>query len=243
MRAPAHDPELEWLLGAYDVHRPPPAGRPWLLLDMVASVDGRIALDGRVGELSTPPDKALFRHLRCLADSVLVGAQTVRAEGYGAVRCDETHQQRRIARAQAPQPRLCIVSRSLDLDPQSRVFDEGGPIPVIFSCSASPLRERAALAEVAHVEVLGSDTVDMAAVLTTLRDWGSELVVCEGGAMLNSKLVDADLVDELCLTVSPVLGGDPLGLLATRSHATVPLKLALSHSVGDTVFLRYLFDR
>jgi riboflavin biosynthesis pyrimidine reductase len=243
MSAPADEAELEWLLGAYDLHRPPPPGRPWLLLDMVASVDGRIALDGRVGELSTPPDKALFRHLRCLADSVLVGAQTVRVEGYGPVRCDEAHQVRRTARAQAPQPRLCIVSRSLDLDTRSRVFDEGGPLPVIFTCAASPLRERAALAEVAHVEVAGGDTVDMAAVLATLRDWGSELVVCEGGATLNSELVEADLVDELCLTVSPVLGGDPLGLLATRSHEPLSLRLALSHSVGDTVFLRYLFDR
>src|SRR5688500_3170791 len=119
---PVDDADLAWLLGAYDVHRPTPPDRPWVLLDMVASVDGRISLGGRVGALSTPPDKALFRHLRCLSDVVLVGAQTVRAESYGPVRCEDHHLSRRAERAQAPQPRLCIVSRSLDLDPASRVF-------------------------------------------------------------------------------------------------------------------------
>jgi riboflavin biosynthesis pyrimidine reductase len=232
--------DMAWLLGAYDVHRPPPPDRPWLLLDMVASVDGRISLGGKVGALSTPPDKALFRHLRCLADVVLVGAQTVRAESYGPVRCDDSHLARRDARGQAPQPRLCIVSRSLELDSGSRVFDRSGPLPVILTCASSSADRRAELADVAHVEVVGDESVDLAAGLRILRQWGSELIVCEGGATLNSELLDANLVDELCLTVSPILGGDPLGLLATRPHQVRPLRLALSHAIGATVFLRYL---
>jgi len=237
------DNELTWLLEAYDVHRPIPGDRPWLLLDMVSSVDGRIALGGRVGALSTPPDKALFHHLRGLADAVLVGAQTVRSENYGAVRSEPAAAERRASRNQAPDARLCIVSRSLELDPTARVFDEGGPLPVVFTCESSPPERRERLAQVAHVEVIGDSSVDLTAAMQMLRAWGSELVVCEGGAVINSELVDNGLVDELCLTVSPVLGGDPLGLLATRPHETRHLDLAWSHSVGGTVFLRYLLSR
>src|SRR3954447_5061780 len=185
------DGELTWLLDAYDVHRPTPGDRPWLMLDMVSSVDGRIALDGRVGELSTPPDKALFLHLRALSDAVVVGAQTVRSENYGPVRSNPAAAERRAARNQAPDARLCIVSRSLQLDPTARVFDEGGPLPVIFTCESSPVERRAILAEVAHVEVIGDDFVDLTAAMRMLRGWGSELVVCEGGAMINSELVDS----------------------------------------------------
>ena len=243
MRSTTEDTDLAWLLEAYDVHRPVRGDRPWVLVDMVTSVDGRIALGGRVGELSTPPDKVLFRHLRSLADAVLVGARTVRSEKYGPMRCDDGERARRVSRAQAPDPRLCIVSRSLELDPKSRVFDEAGPLPVVFTCASSPTERREELAQVAHVEVVGNDSVDLDAALQMLRAWGSELVVCEGGAVINSELVESGLVDELCLTVSPILGGDPLGLLATRPHETRPLQLAWSHSVGNTVFLRYLFGR
>ncbi|MCU1346613.1 MAG: hypothetical protein JWL70_2879 [Acidimicrobiia bacterium] len=241
MNSAAVDSDLLWLLEAYDVHRSIPADRPWLLLDMVASVDGRTSLGGRVGELSTPPDQVLFQHLRSLADVVLVGAQTVRSEHYGPVRSEESAAARRSSRFQAPDPRLCIVSRSLDLDPASKVFDPTAPLPVIFTCETAPADRLDQLAAVAHIEVLGTDSVNLAAGLALLRSWGSELVVCEGGATINSELVAAGLVDELCLTVSPILGGDSLGLLTTRAHAPQALRLAWSHSVGDTVFLRYLF--
>jgi riboflavin biosynthesis pyrimidine reductase len=243
MRSAADETDLTWLLEAYDVHRSIPGDRPWVLLDMVASVDGRIALGGRVGKLATPPDKVLFQHLRALSDAVLVGAETVRSENYGPVHCGDAARARRVSRAQAPDPRLCIVSRSLDLDPKSRAFGDGGPLPVIFTCEASPVDRRDELAHVAHVKVIGNESVDLRMALRMLRTWGSELVVCEGGAMINSELVESDLVDELCLTVSPILGGDPLGLLATRPHHLRHLDLVWSYSVGNTVFLRYLLRR
>jgi riboflavin-specific deaminase-like protein len=232
--------DISWLLGAYDVHRATPQARPWVLIDMVTSVDGRTALGGRVGDLSTQADQMLFQHLRGLSDAVLVGAETVRAEKYGPVRCSPAQQASRAERAQAPQPRLCIVSRSLDFDPKSRVFDEGGPLPVIFTCDSSPAEKRAELSAVAHIELVGENSVDLRAAMGILRSWGVELVVCEGGASINSELVDQGLFDELSLTISPILGGDPIGLLASRPHQNLPMRLVLSHAVAGAVFLRYV---
>src|SRR5689334_18441909 len=115
--------EIRDALAPYaEVDRSPADGRCWVTAHMVTGLDGCAAVQGRVGALSTAPDKALFADMRALADVVLVGAGTVREEGYGPIRLSEERSASRTARGLTASPPLAIVSRSLDLDWESRAF-------------------------------------------------------------------------------------------------------------------------
>ena len=128
---------------------------PWLLVNMVSSLDGAIAVDGRVGGLAGPADKEMFTALRAVADVVMAGAGTVRAEGYGPPRPSEATRAARLARGQAEVPHLAIVSRSLYLDLTTPLFTEAKTPPIVITCAASDEERRRPLAEVADVIVGG----------------------------------------------------------------------------------------
>jgi riboflavin biosynthesis pyrimidine reductase len=212
---------------AYGVRRPTPAGRPWVLLDMVASLDGATAVDGRSGGLGGPGDKLVFHALRGLADVILVGAGTARAEDYGPPRIPDAVQEHRVLRGQAALPRLAVVSRSLDL-PGPRLF-EAEPPPIVITAPGAALASRAELAQRADLVLAGlGDDVDLAAALATLREMGYELVVCEGGPRLNGQLLADGLVDELCLTVVPLMVGGSSARAAVGPIA-VPTGFELAH--------------
>lgn len=198
--------------------RPQPAGRPWVLANMVASLDGAASLDGRSGGLGGPGDRAAFRAIRAVADVILVGAGTVRAESYRPARAEEAVQAARIARGQHPIPRLAIVSGRLDLDPGAEVFSAGDPL-VVTHAGSDPERRRR-LAEVAEVVVAGADAVDLQAALAELAGrTGARTVLCEGGPALLGALLDGGLVDELCLTLAPYLVGGAADRIVTGASA------------------------
>ena len=199
-------------LAALDDPRPVPADRPWVLVDMVSSLDGAIAIDGRSGGLGNDADRAVFRHLRGVCDAVLVGASTVREENYGPVALDDTTRTTRATRGQHAWPSLVIVSGSLALDPTARVFTEslerGAPRPIVLTSSSSHARTTA-LDDVAEVLEFGDDDIDLSAAMRELRARGLQVLTCEGGPTLNGHLLAADLVDEWCWTIAPMLvGGD-----------------------------------
>lgn len=231
------DASLESLLARYD--RPPadlrPNDLPRVVVNMVLTIDGRSAVEGRAGPLSSPADHALFAYLRGLADVILVGAGTVRAEGYGPVRLDDDVRARRVAAGRSPTPRLAIVSRSLELPERTLAVS---PSPIVLTVAASDAARRAVVAAQAEVVVVGEHDVDLPAALAALRDRGVDVVLCEGGEDLNNALVHADLVDEWCITVAPVLGGDPLGLAGT-GFGVHHLELLHAAAAGDHLFLRY----
>jgi riboflavin biosynthesis pyrimidine reductase len=181
-----------------------PPGRR-LRANFISSIDGAIELDGRSRSLSGPADQAAFMAMRACADAVLVGAGTVRVENYGPVKLDERTQQRRVHRGQAPLPRLAIVSGAADLDPGAKVF-AGAAKPLLLT-SARGAGSRPDLARVADVTVCGEDVVDLGYALDHLSALGLARVLCEGGPTLMSSLLAHHLVDELCLTISPVLAG------------------------------------
>jgi 5-amino-6-(5-phosphoribosylamino)uracil reductase len=193
---------------------PTAAGRPGLRLNMVASIDGAISVDGRSGGLGGGADRRVYLALRALTDVVLVAAGTVRAEGYGPAGVADELAAGRRARGQAPAPRIAVVSRSLSLDWEAPLFAEARPdaTPIIVTCASAPatgLRD----AERAGAEVLvaGDSEVDLPAALAALGQRGARSLLAEGGPRLNAALAAADLIDEICTTVSPLLAGGGAG--------------------------------
>lgn len=185
--------------------RPAPPGRPWLALNMITSIDGATSVTGRSGGLAGPGDRRVFTALRSAADVILVGAGTVRAEDYGPVALDETLQARRVERGQSPLPRLAVLSGRLDLDAHGRLFS--GEPPIVITSPGADRARRTELTDVGADLVLAGtgDHVDLPIALATLGEMGAKVVLCEGGPALNGALAAADLIDEICLTVAPLL--------------------------------------
>jgi riboflavin biosynthesis pyrimidine reductase len=180
-----------------------------LRMNFVSSLDGAASIQGQSRGLQTPGDNAVFAAMRDLADVVLVGAGTARDEGY---RPSKPGAQRRANRERfglAPVPPIALVSRALTLDPAWNLFTGAEPDvrTVVITCAASDPSVRAALAEVADVLVLGDESVDLAAILPALGERGLTRVLGEGGPSIFGEFAAAGLVDELCLSVSPLLAG------------------------------------
>ena len=209
--------------------RSPPSGRPWVLANMVASVDGRAAVHGRTAALSGAADRVVFRLLRTLADVVLVGAGTVRAEHYGPVR--DGHR-----------PPVAVISRSLDLDWDSDLFRDVVSPTEVLTCEAADPARLAVARKVAEVIVAGDRQVDLSRALAELRARGHRVVLCEGGPYLLGELVAADLVDELCFTLAPLLAGgvEPTLIVAPPFDPPRPLRLASVIEDDGALLLRYL---
>jgi len=194
----------------YDVARlPVPDGRPWLRVNFVVSADGSATDEqGRSEGLGGPGDRALFRALRAHADAILVGAGTARAEGYGPHRMRPDLAARRGADGRPEPAAVVVVTRSLDLDLDAPLFTAARTPTVVLTCAAAPPQRRERAAGVARLLVAGEEAVDLAEGLRLLRaETGAASVLCEGGPVLTRDLLDAGLVDELCLTVAPVLVG------------------------------------
>jgi riboflavin biosynthesis pyrimidine reductase len=214
----------------------------WVTGHMVAGLDGTAAVGGRVGSLSGTADQALFRRMRQIADVVMVGAETVRREGYGPVRLTDEAQAQRLREGRTPTPPLAVVSRSLVLDWTAPVFAEApeGARTCVVTCAAADPVLRARAAEVATVIVAGEDRVEPAAALQALAELGLRVVLCEGGPTWLGELVAADRLDELCLSLSPVMGGDPLPVSVTPSGAGLAaFELRGAMTEDDALFLRY----
>ena len=213
---------------------------PRVRMNFVASLDGAATVDGSSGGLGNDDDRLVMGVLRAMADVILVGAGTVRAEGYGGVRLSATNTRWREEHGLAPIVPLAVVSSSLDLDPWHPFFAEATVRPIVVTHAASPEPRRAALAEVADVLVCGEASVDLPLMLGALAARGMAQVLCEGGPHLFGDLLTAGLVEELCLTLSPVLVGGTAGRIV-RGAAEASRWMTLAHAIpsGDYVFLRY----
>ncbi len=223
---------------------PVAAGRPGVRVNMVASLDGAITLDGRSGTLGGDADRRVFRVLRALADVVLVAAGTMRTEGYGPPILSEEAQAARRARGQARLPRIAVVTRSLQLDWGSRFFAEApeDARPIVVTSAGAPEEGRRRAAEVADVLIAGDDDVDLAGALTRLGQDGVASVLCEGGPSLNRALAAEGLLDELCLTVSPrLVGGAGPRMLAADPPIPggLPMRLHAAYEDDGFLFLRH----
>ena len=200
------------LADAYaDLRRARHDGRPWVIVNMIASADGATTVEGVSGGLGGPGDRAVFSVLRALADVVLVGASTVRAEHYGPPRRSGQ--------------KVAVVSRSAELDWTAALFTSGAGITV------QP--EDGADVPVPTIRG-GRGDVDQAAVLRQLE---GQVVLAEGGPTLNGQLAAAGLIDELCVTVAPRLLGGGAKRIVVGPPAAEPTTLELAHLLEEDGFL------
>lgn len=212
----------------------------WLRVNFVASADGAVTLEGHSEGLSSPADKRVFGLLRMLCDVLLVGAGTMREEGYRALRLDPERRRWRRDAGLPEVPVLAVVSNRLALDPASPVFADAPVRPLVITHTGSPADARRRLAEVADVLVAGDAEVDLAAARAALAERGLTQVLCEGGPHLLGSLLAADQVDELCLTVAPLLAGSGAGRIVAGPGCP-PRRLGLTQVLESdgNLLLRY----
>ncbi|MEW9549379.1 pyrimidine reductase family protein [Nonomuraea sp. NPDC050783] len=219
-----------------------PEHRPWLRLNMVASADGAAWLDGRSGGLSSSGDKRIFQILRGLSDVVLAGAETVRKEGYGPIEPRESWAGLRAGRPAVPP--IAVVSRSLDLDPGHALFTEATISPtIVITCEAAPRERRAALAGRCDLIVAGEESVDLREGVARLHERGLTRILCEGGPRINAQLSAGGLVDELCLTISPLLVGGGAARIQNGELARVGLSLVQVLEEEGVLFCKYAKEK
>lgn len=241
---PAADLDDTALLDAYAF----PTGRPWLRMNFITSLDGAATRAGRSGGLGDAADRRVFELLRWGADAVLVGAGTVRTEGYGAMVLPDATVAWRLERGLAAHPRFVIVSRSADLDPASPVFADAPVIdgrrlrPMVVTVAQAP-GPVGQLSKVADILVAGETAVELAALPAELAGRGMPRMHAEGGPSLFGACIAAGIVDELCLTLAPSLEA---GTAPRIAHAPVaaPTGMTLTQVLraGDELLLRYRRD-
>ena len=206
--------------------------RPHTQFNFVSTLDGRGALDGSTRALGGPADLELLLSLRAAADAVLVGPGTIRAEGYGRLIGPERR---------AEPPPVVLISRRFDIPWEAGLFAAADQPVLIYTSADGDVPDVAA-----PVEVVRLDRATPAAVLADLRRRGVRALLSEGGPTLFHGLLEAGLVDELFLTVTPLLTGDETetGILS-GVRLPVPARFGLSGALraGDDLFLRYAARR
>ncbi|HEY3870335.1 MAG TPA: pyrimidine reductase family protein [Actinocrinis sp.] len=216
----------------------PVGARRWTRANMVASADGAAQSDGVSAGLSGEPDKKLFRVMRALADVVLVGATTVRTEGYGsAAVAREEFQRARAAAGQGPAPAIAVVSASLDLDFGARLFTEAAVPTITVTVEDAPADRLAAARAAGEVIVAGTGRVDLRRAVDLLAASGRGRILCEGGPHLLAGLAAAERLDELCLTLSPVLVAGPAKRIIDGPAIDPKLRLVLHSLLTEDGFL------
>lgn len=233
------DAELEQL---YDY----PSGleAPWVQVNFVASADGAATVDGRSAGLSHPADKRIFALGRDLADVVLVGAGTAVAERYAGIKPRELRTERRKARGLADLPPIAVVSNRCLLPPEVPLLTDTTVPPIVLTCASAPPERRNALAAAgADVVVVGDDTVHLPSALQELGKRGLRRVNCEGGPHLLASMIAHDLVDQLCLTVAPLLAGAGAFRIAEGQQTEEPRRLRLESVLHAEGFLLLRYRR
>ncbi|MFF7352689.1 MULTISPECIES: pyrimidine reductase family protein [Streptomyces] len=236
--------DREWslaeLAAAY-AYPEPVAGapRPWLRANMVSSLDGAAQHDGRSQPISSAADMRIFGTLRALADVIVVGAETVRQEGYRPARARAEFADGRKAAGQAPAPVIAVVSASLELDFSLPLFT-APLVPTLVLTGAAAAADRVAAAEKAGAKVViaGEGTgVEPARAVAALAGLGHTRLLTEGGPRLLGQLIADEVLDELCLTVSPMLTAGDAQRIAGGPSVEVPHRFELASLLEEAGFL------
>ncbi|MET7378848.1 pyrimidine reductase family protein [Streptomyces sp. NPDC005526] len=248
--APGVPADREWSLGelaaAYAYPEPGPGGRrPWLRANMVSTLDGAAQHEGRSQPISSAADMRIFGTLRALADVVVVGAETVRQEGYRPARAREEFAAARAAAGQGPAPAIAVVTASLELDFSLPLFTSP-LVPTLVLTGAAAPADRVAAAEKAGAKVVTAGEgagVDPARAVAALAGLGHTRLLTEGGPRLLGQMVAAGVLDELCLTVSPMLTAGDAQRIAGGPPVPVPRRFTLASLLEQDGFLFTRYHR
>jgi riboflavin biosynthesis pyrimidine reductase len=213
--------------------------RPHVAINMVVSVDGRTEVNGSSAPLTSAFDRALFHALRAATDAVMVGPRSLSAERYRPLVREPERRAARVARGLSPIPLACVVTRSGNVDLSVPLFDDPEQVVVLFTPERPTALDCAADVRVVAV---GPDELEPRAVMRRLRaEHGVRSLVCEGGATVNAALLRAGVVDEIFLSVAPVIAGgsDPLAIVAGGIGAPIALELRWMLEADAMTFLRY----
>jgi riboflavin-specific deaminase-like protein len=212
--------------------------RPFVYINMIATVDGRAGRDGRSATLGGEADLERLLELRTIADAVLIGTGTLRAEGYARLVRREDRRARRVASGLAEDPLAVIVTRHFEVPWDAGLFQAPEqPVLIYAGPGAGEPPDVPAPVEVVRLEV-----PSVAAVLADLHGRGVETLLSEGGPTMHGALWAAGMVDELYLTVTPLITGDagePNIVEGGRLAEAVGLELLDVDVVGSELFLRY----
>lgn len=205
---------------------------PYVRVGFVSSADGAATVDGLSGGLGSDADRRVFGALREQCDVVLVGAGTVRAEDYRGAR--------RPTRGRDTPPPIAVVTASAGVSPKSRLLTDTAVPPIVLTLDTAPTDRLEALAD-AGADVVPLERLTPDLLLAELGRRGLHRVLCEGGPTLHGTLQAADAVDELCLTLSPLLAGGDSGRIANGPAGARARPMRLVHALHSdgTLLLRY----
>jgi riboflavin biosynthesis pyrimidine reductase len=217
----------------------------WVRGNMIASLDGGATDEGKAGGLAGAGDRAVFALMRHAADVILVGAATVRTENYSGAQLPVAARQERQRRGQAEVPPIAVITRSGELNPAALLFTRTEVPPLILTCRRwfdDTRRRLGSVAEVLDASGPQPDTVDAATVLQIFAERGLYRVLTEGGPLFLGSLIEDGLLDELCLTIAPVLVGGAAGRIAT-GPGQVRTRMRRTHVLTDDdgyLYTRYV---
>lgn len=212
--------------------------RPFVYVNMISTVDGRAARDGRSATIGGEADLQRLLDLRTRADAVLLGTGTLRAEGYDRLVRSEERRARRRAEGLAEDPVAVILSRRFDVPWGAGLFRAPEqPVLIYTGVDAGEPPDVPAPVEVVRLDVPG-----LTQMLADLRGRGVRALLSEGGPTMHGALWAAGVVDELYLTIAPLITGDadePSIVEGGRLPEAVELELVSVDRVGSELFLRY----
>ncbi len=232
-------------------------GRSWVVLNMICSLDGSATCAGLSGKLGGAGDKLIFNSLRAGADFILAAANTVRQEKYSLPDVSEEVAARRLSRGQAARARLVVISASLSFPEDAGFLKQSASsqentssqenassredMPIIYTTVDAPASLKDALRPNAEIREAGEKSVNLSQVASELGEQGNMILV-EGGPSLNGQLAELNLIDEICLTVSPLIVTG-MGTRIFKSPEEFLRPMELSSVLVDeqgTLFLRWI---
>lgn len=187
---------------------PPPPDRPYIMVNMVMSMDGKVVVEGTEQGIGSKVDQRLMRELRVSADVILNGASTLRASGTSSRLGDPILEQVRLARGKPRYPVAAVISASGDLPLDKIFFTARDFEAVVFLARNAPAERRKAVQATGRPVILLPARGFMTAMLKHMRtEMGAEVLLVEGGPSVNAELFHLGVVDEFFVTIGPVVVG------------------------------------
>jgi len=231
---------LDELYAGLTLDDPEPGRGVHVALSMVSSADGAVAVDGLSGGLGGEADLRALSRLRGANDVSLVGAGTVRDEGYVPLTGSPQRRADRSARGLRPAPRLAIVTASGRLAPDLAVFRDPDEPPIVLTSTGADRAALAAIDDRAELHVVADGQLTAEIIAATLAELGLTRVLCEGGPRLNQLMLAAGRIDEVFLTVAPTLVGGPVPrIISGDVEVATDLALVSVHEHAGDLLLRY----